>query len=358
MRQERDTFWQLERSNRRKTVELVIIFLLVYCLIGAAFDFIFHTVRITNHHLTGFPVLTCAAAVIALAQALRAYYSGSSVLLGAAGAHDLTSGISESDKTRMVADVVDEMALAARIPRPPLWLMEDSAPNAFAAGRDPAHSVICVTRGLVNQLDREELQGVIAHEMAHIRGHDTRLMQMATVMAGGFALVSGSMLRSAAAQRRGETAAIPGFGLIAIPLFIAGGIGWFFSKAAAIALSRQREYLADASAVEFTRNPTALIRALDHIARIESPLRRSLRGLAPLFIVDPFECGGTSWVEYLDEVARIEEQPDQSKEQRDAQVAQFMAKGMPPNLFQHALSNHPPIHDRIVRLRGLLHQAS
>jgi Zn-dependent protease with chaperone function len=96
-----------------------------------------------------------------------------------------------------------------------------------------------------------------------------------------------------------------------------------------------------------------LIRALEHIARVESPLKRSLRGLAPLFIVDPLECGKTNWVEYLDEVARIEAQPDKSKAQRDAEAAQLMAKSVPLGLFQHTVSSHPPIHDRIVRLRGL-----
>jgi heat shock protein HtpX len=355
MGEERDNFWHLERANRRKTVQLVATFILVYCFVGAALDLFFHTFRVVNYQLVGFPVLTCVAAVIAIALAARAYYQGSSVLIGAVGAHDLAP---ESEKAQTVADVVDEMALAARVPRPRLCLMEDPAPNAFAAGRDPAHSVICVTRGLVDQLDREELQGVIAHEIAHIRGHDTRITQMAAVMVSGFALVSGSIWRSAAAQRRGDTATIPGFGFVALPIFIIGGIGWLFSKVAAIALSRQREYLADASAVEFTRNPAALIRALEHIARIESPLKPALRGVAPLFIVDPFECGGTSWVEYLDGVAQIESQQDKSKEQRDAEVAQYMAKSMPQNIFQGAFSSHPPIYDRIARLRGLLHQAS
>lgn len=354
MGEERDSFWQLERVNRRKTVELVVIFLLVYCVVGLALDLLFHTFRLVNRHLLGFPVLTVAALAIASMQALRAYFSGSSMLLGAVGAHDLASG---SAKAQVVADVVNEMALAAHIPAPRLCMIDDPAPNAFAAGRDPAHSVICVTQGLIDQLDREEMQGVIAHEMAHIRGHDTRITQMAAVMVGGFALVSGSMLRTAGAQRRGEIGTIPGFGLVALPVFIVGGLGWLFSKLAAIALSREREYLADASAVEFTRNPTALIRALEHIARIESPLKSALRGVAPLFIVDPFECGGKSWSEYLDEVARIESQQDKSKEQRDAEVAQYMAKGAPPSLFQGAFSSHPPIHDRIVRLQGLLHQA-
>ena len=308
-----------------------------------------------NHHLLGFPVLTVAALAIASVQALRAYFSGSSMLLGAVRAHELAS---ESAKAQAVADVVNEMALAARIPVPRLRMIDDPAPNAFAAGRDPAHSVICVTRGLIDQLDREEMQGVIAHEMAHIRGHDTRITQMATVMVGGFALVSGSMWRTAAAQRRGDKAAIPGFGLVALPVLIIGCVGWLFAKLAAITLSREREYLADASAVEFTRNPTALDpRARTYRAdRIATEVRRC--GVAPLFIVDPFECGGTSWSEYLDEVARIESQQDKSKEQRDAEVAQYMAKGAPPSLFAGVFSSHPPIHDRIMRLQGLLHQDS
>ncbi len=102
MGQEHDTFWQLERANRRKTVELVMIFILVYCLIGVTLDLIFHTLRVVNHQLVGFPALTIAAAVISSAQALRAYYRGSSVLISAVGAQELTS---ESVKAQMVAVV-------------------------------------------------------------------------------------------------------------------------------------------------------------------------------------------------------------------------------------------------------------
>jgi heat shock protein HtpX len=177
---------------------LAAIFILVYCILGVVLDLVFHTFRIMDHRLIGFPALTAAAAVIASAQVLRAYYRGSAVLISAVEARDLTP---DSAKTQMVADIVDEMALAARIPRPHLCLMEDPAPNAFATGRVPEHSVICVTQGLVEQVDREELQGVIAHALAHIRGHDTRITQMAAVMVGGFALVSGSIWRTAAARR-------------------------------------------------------------------------------------------------------------------------------------------------------------
>lgn len=365
MGEEHDTFWQLERANRRKTVELVAILVLIYAVIGFILDFIFHSLRLVNRHLTvvpwtGIPWLMIAAVAIALAEALWAYYRGSSVIIGAVGGDDLTA---ESVKEQTVLDVVNEMALAAHIPVPRVCLMEDPAPNAFATGRDSEHSVICVTRGLVDQLDREELQGAIAHELAHIRGHDIRVTQMAVVMVGGFSLLTGPVMRFMRAiqvrrpgDQGGTEAAIPGIGIITIPLLILGGLGWIFSKMVAIALSRQREYLADAASVEFTRNPQALIRALEHIARIESPLKRALRGVAPLFIVDPFECAGASSTEYLDEVARIEAQADKTKEQREAEVVDFVVKRMPLNPFQGRFSSHPPIRDRIARLYALLHQ--
>ena len=355
MGEEHDTFWQLERANRRKTVELVAILVLIYAVIGFILDFIFHALRVVNHYLTvvpwtGIPWLTIAAVAIALTEALWAYYRGSSVIIGAVRGDDLTA---ESVKEQAVLDVVNEMALAAHIPVPRVCLMEDPAPNAFATGRDPEHSVICVTRGLLDQLDREELQGTIAHELAHIRGHDTRVTQMAAVMGGGFSLLSDFVLYETATD---SGTPIPGLRLIAVPVVILGGLGWLFSKVVAIALSRQREYLADAASVEFTRNPQALIRALEHIARIESPLKRALRGVAPLFIVDPFECAGASSTEYLDEVARIEAQADKTKEQREAEVVDFVVKRMPLNPFQGRFSSHPPIRDRIARLYALLHQ--
>jgi heat shock protein HtpX len=362
-----DTFRQLEHTNRRKTVELVAILVLIYAVVGFILDFIFHSLRLVNRHLTvvpwtGIPWLMIAAVAIALAEALWAYYRGSSVIIGAVRGDDLTA---ESVKEQTVLDVVNEMALAAHIPVPRICLMEDPAPNAFATGRDPEHSVICVTRGLVDQLDREELQGAIAHEIAHIRGHDTRVTQMAVVMVGGFSLVTGSVMRFMRAiqvrrpgNQGGTEAAIPGIGIITIPLLILGGLGWIFSKMVAISLSRQREYLADAAAVEITRNPLALIRALEHIARIESPLKATLRGVAPLFIVDPFECSGAGWVDYLDQVTRIEGQQDKTKEQRDAEAADFIIKGMPQYSFRGSFSSHPPIRDRVARLQALLHGAA
>ena len=126
--------------------------------------------------------------VLAVAQALRANFAGADLVLGALGAHPISS---DEPKNQAVIDVVREMALAARIPEPRIDVIDDPSPNAFAIGRDPEHSVICVTQGLLDQMDREELQGVIGHEMAHIRNCDIRLTTMVTVMFGGFGVFSG-----------------------------------------------------------------------------------------------------------------------------------------------------------------------
>ena len=213
-------FWELERVNRRRTWTLVAKLILLLAAVGLALDFIFHNLRFSDGRLSGFPWFAAAAVILAIAQSLRAYFAGADLVLGAMGAHPISS---DQPKNQAVIDVVHEMALAARIPTPRIDVIDDPSPNAFALGRDPKHSRICVTQGLLDQMDREELQGVIGHEMAHIRNCDTRLTTMVTAMFGGFGVFSGRFI--------------------------------------SILLSREREYLADASAVEFTRNPKALIRA-------------------------------------------------------------------------------------------------
>jgi hypothetical protein len=167
-------------------------------------------------------------------------------------------------------------------------------------------------------MDREELQGVIGHEMAHIRNCDTRLTTMVTAMFGGFGVFSGRFI--------------------------------------SILLSREREYLADASAVELTRNPKALIRALEHILKTESPLRCATPGTAQLFIVDPFERAdsGRSYNEFINEVTRIRSQPAKTEEQRDEEARNFAAHEYPRNMIVQAVSSHPPLRDRIARLQALI----
>ncbi len=317
-------FRQLERVNRRRTVWLVVAVILVPALIcfgyGLAFDYRFHNLRFSDGRLSGVPIFgplfLVLAGVSAAAHMIRANFGGADRVLGALGAHPISS---DDPKNHAVIDVVHEMALAARIPEPRVEVIDDPSPNAFAVGRDPEHSAICVTQGLLDQMDREELQGVIAHETAHIRDYDTQLTTMVTAMFGGGVLH-----------------------------FIFGKreiLGSIISRM----LSREREYLADASAVEFTRNPRALIRALEHIAKTESPLRCASPGTAQLFIVDPFERAGaaTTYKQYINEITRLRLQPGKTQEERDEEAREFALNGC-------ASSSHPPLGERIERLQALI----
>ncbi len=312
---ESGSFWQLERVNRRRTRALVMKLVLVLAAFGLGLDFLFHTMRFRDGRLSGVPWFAVGAVILAVAQSLRANFSGADLVLGALGAHPIYY---DEPKNQAVIDVVREMALAAGIPAPRIDVIEDPSPNAFAIGRDTEHSVICVTQGLLDQMDREELQGVIGHEMAHIRNCDIRLTTMVTMMFGGFGVFSGRFI--------------------------------------SILLSREREYLADATAVEFTRNPTALIRALEHIAKTESPLRCATEGTAQLFIVDPFERAdaGRSYKQFIDEVTRIRSQPGKTEERRAEKARNFAAHGYPRNFVVQAVSSHPPLRERIARLQALL----
>jgi heat shock protein HtpX len=314
------SFWKLERVNRRRTAALVVKLILLLAAFGLGLDFLFHNVRLSDGRLSGIPWFAAGAVFIAVAQSMRAYFDGADIVLGALGAHPISS---DQPKNQVVIDVVHEMALAARMPQPRINVIDDPSPNAFAIGRDPEHSVICVTQGLLDQMDREELQGVIGHEMAHIRNYDTRLTTMVTAMVRGFGVFSGRFI--------------------------------------SILLSREREYLADASAVEFTRNPKALLRALQQIAKTESPLRCATPGTAQLFIVDPLQSasggGGRSYEEFINEITRIRLQPDKTEAQRDAEAKNFAAHEYPRNFVLERISSHPPLRDRIARLQTLAGEA-
>jgi heat shock protein HtpX len=332
MAQGRSDFRELERTNHRETVELVVVFLVLFCALGFGLDFVIGTVRIVDGHFVGFPVLTIAALIIGLIQSVASYYGGAGLVLASVHASPL---MPDSPNHQIVLDVVQEMAVAAQMPVPRAYIIDDEAPNAFATGRDPQHSVICVTQGLVDTMDREELQGVLGHEMAHIRDYDIRTMMMIAVLVGGVAMladfvrrwmwyggfgggIGGGGRRGGSREEGGNAGA-----LIAIAVLVLAVLAPIFSQLIAMAVSRQREYLADAASVEFTRNPRALLRALERIAQVESPLKTASRGVAHLFIVNPLE------------------------------GAQEDDEGLLDNL----LSTHPPLGRRIARLHALLGEA-
>jgi heat shock protein HtpX len=308
-------FWAEERSNRRETLTLVAVFLVLYCALGLGLDFLSGALRFQGGTLVGFPVLTLAALIIGLIQASLSYYGGAALVLASVHARPL---LPDTDRHRMVLDVIQEMTVAARMPPIKAYVMPDPAPNAFATGRDPAHSYICVTQGLIDQMDREELQGVIGHEMAHVRNYDIRTMMMIAVLIGGIALLSDFVYWGGAG--RDDHDGDSGGNLLAVAVIILAVLAPILSQLLAMAVSRQREYLADASSVEFTRNPRALTRALEHLATIEAPVKNASRGTAHLFIINPLEG-----------------------------VNQQDNEGWLDNL----LSTHPPLPKRIARLRAM-----
>ncbi len=326
----RTDFWELERRNRRQTALLVAVFIALFTALGCGLDFVVGDLAIVDGALVGFPTLTLIALAFGIFQSLLSYYGGASLVLASVQARELTA---DTPRHQMVLDVIHEMALAARMPVPKAYLMDDPSPNAFATGRDPEHSIICVTQGLIDTMDREEVQGVIGHEMAHVRDYDIRTMMMIAVLVAGIAMLADFVYRSmwytggvAGGRRESRNDGEGGGGagvLIGLVVLILAVLAPIFAQLLAMAVSREREYLADAASVEFTRNPRALLRALERIAQTESPLRNASRGTAHLFIVNPLEG------------AREDDE------------------GFFANLF----STHPPLGRRIARLRAMLNEA-
>jgi heat shock protein HtpX len=311
-------FWAQERGNRRQTAMLVAVFLLLYCALGLGLDFVIGALRFSDGSLRGFPVLTLAALIIGLIQASVSYYAGAPLILASVRARRL---LPDSDQHKVVLNVIQEMTIAARMPPIKAYVMPDPAPNAFATGRDPAHSYICVTQGLIDQMNREEMQGVIGHEMAHVRNYDIRTMMMIAVLVGGIALLADFVLYGGIGSDDHDD---EGGSALVIVVIILAVLAPILSQLLAMAVSRRREYLADASSVEFTRNPRALLHALQHLATIEAPIKNASRGTAHLFIINPLE--------------------GVNKEDKESWL-------------DNLLSTHPPLRQRIARLGAMAGEA-
>jgi heat shock protein HtpX len=317
-------FRALEATNRRETIVLVAVMMTILAVLGFLLDVWAGTFAIINGQPTGFPVLTTAALAFGAVQAITAFYGGASLVLMSVHARPLTP---DSAAHKTVLDVINEMAIAARLPVPAAYVMDDPSPNAFATGRDPRHSVLCVTQGLIDQMDREELQGVIGHEMSHIADYDIRTMMMVAVMVGGIAMLSDFAYRvmfftggrGGRGSRENSNGGNDSGALLAVAVLILAALAPILSQLVAMAVSRQREYLADASSVEFTRNPRALLRALEKIAQVESPLKAGTAGTAHLFIINPREG----------------------------------LRNDDEGFFDNLFSTHPPLNKRIERLRAM-----
>jgi heat shock protein HtpX len=191
-------------------------------------------------------------------------------------------------------NVVQEMTIAAGVPMPKVYIIDDTAPNAFATGRDPQHASVAITTGLLQKLDREELQGVLGHELSHVRNFDIRFALLVAVLVGSIALLADFFLRFTfwGGGRRSSSRDRGGGGLVALIYVLAIILAIVAPAVAALvqlAVSRQREYLADASSVELTRNPHGLERALAKIASDKEVLEVANRATAHLYFTNPIK---------------------------------------------------------------------
>ncbi len=232
-----------------------------------------------------FGVFSIVFALIAsISSALGSYYYSDKIVLRINNARPAT----EEENKRLI-DILDALMVSSGLPtKPKLYIMESDQPNAFATGRDPNHSVICVTTALLDKLDYYELEGVVAHEMGHIKNYDIRLSAVLTVMVGLVIILSDFFSRAFLWGRfddddNGSNALMV---LISIVLLM---LAAFFGKLMKLAISRKREFMADATAVEFTRNPDALISALEKLDSDTSKLKQANNSTENMYIVTPFK---------------------------------------------------------------------
>ncbi|MBD3367252.1 MAG: M48 family metalloprotease [Candidatus Eisenbacteria bacterium] len=265
--------WDQISSNRIRSGIIVAVFVAFVVFLG----WIFGRTTVWGHWGTAL------AAVIAGAAAIGSYYHSDKLVLAISKARP-----AEKSEFPFLYNTVEGLAIAAGLPMPRVYVIEDDAPNAFATGRDPEHAVIAVTTGLLEKLNRVELEGVIAHEMSHVADYDTLLMTITAVLVGVVALVSDWMLRSFifGGRRRRNTGGQAGaiIMLVAVVLAILSPI---IAQLMRLALSRRREFLADANGARLTRYPEGLASALEKIALDPKPLEAANKATAHLYIVNP-----------------------------------------------------------------------
>ena len=265
----------------------MIGFVLFFAWLGFGGDYIW---ALYGHH--AFPWVGIVLTTVAIVTAWYAYKTGPQKVLWATGARELTDP--KTDPERQVVNVVEEMAIAAGVPRPRIWIIPDNDPNALSTGHDPSDSHIAVTQGLLTMCNRDELQAVIGHELGHVKNLDVRLMTTLAALVGAVLLmregVGRMMMRGGVPIRSGGRKSKNAGPLLAILLAL-WVISWLVAplvtQLLVLAVSRRREYLADAMSAQFTRNPLALASALEKIELAAEPTRSIKHGAAHLCIVDP-----------------------------------------------------------------------
>ena len=273
------TFRERIAVNRRNSLILISAFLAFVAIFGYVIGWAW----------IGDPVGAIFGLVLAFAvgivTGLATYYGGDKIVLAASRAREITH-----DDAPVLFNVVEEMAIAAGLPMPKVYIIDDSAPNAFATGRDPEHASVAVTSGLLEKLNRDELQGVIAHEMSHVGNFDIRYAMLVGILVGTTVLISDFFLRGlwfgGGGRGRGDGGGYIQLIMIVIAIVFAI-LAPLFARLLQLSISRQREYLADASAVRLTRNPKGLADALQKISGDREVLEAANRATAHLYIVNP-----------------------------------------------------------------------
>jgi len=277
--------WEQIAANRRKSFVLVAAMALLLIVLGYAFGEYFGG---KGYGLFGMAI----AAVIWLVMTMVAWFKGDQVMLAVSGAHKV-----KKEDLPVLFNVVEEMTLAAGLPNmPDVYIIDDPAPNAFAAGRRPETAAVAVTSGLLRRLNRDELQGVIAHEIGHIRNRDIQLMLFAGVLAGAIVILAEVGLRSmwfgGGRSRSRRSGGGDSAGIIAVIAVVLAILAPLLARLIYLAVSRKREYLADASSAVFTRYPEGLASALEKIAASPQKLASATRATAPMYIVNPLARAG------------------------------------------------------------------
>jgi heat shock protein HtpX len=298
--------------NKRRTFVILFAFVGLVMLVAVAFDLLF------GGGVAGLIVV----AIIALALAFFSYYNSDKIALAASHAKP-----ADEIEYRRYHNLVEGLCIAAGLPKPRLYVVDDPAPNAFATGRNPKHAALAVTTGLLNSMNRVELEGVIAHELAHVKNYDILVTTVAVVAVGAIALLADIGLRFAfwgglRENRRdsndGGLGAI--VAILALALLVLAPFAGYLMQ---FAMSRNREYLADASGVQLTRYPPGLISALEKLRDDQAVVHYATKATAQMWIEQPLDVP----------------EGDTKKDARSR--------------FNHLFDTHPPLEDRIKRLREM-----
>lgn len=287
-------------SNKRRSWVLIALFIILIGIVGYVIDFYFEAGGVIVFIAIGYSIVS----------ALVSFYAGDKVALGVAGAKPI-----EKKDAPELFRLVENLCITGGQPMPKVYIIQDEAPNAFATGRDPEHSSVAFTTGLIRSLDRAELEGVVAHELSHIKNYDIRTMTIVVVLVGTVALMTDIFLRMSLFGGRGRDRK-EGGGIMLVIGIVLIVLAPIIAQVIKLAVSRQREYLADASGALLTRYPDGLARALEKISATAEPMKKASTATAHLFISSPFG----------------------------------KKKGMLTGLF----ATHPPADDRVRRLREMI----